>query len=58
MPNIIETAEAILACCALGAVFESQHYGVGMIQLKESLKSFDPYLIITASCSIDQEGIH
>lgn len=58
MPNIVQAVEAMLACSALGIVFEFMIYGMGTMQLSSSLKELHPKLIITASCTIESDGIH
>lgn len=58
MPNIVEAVEVVLACTAIGAVFEFQHYGVGVLAISKNLKEFSPDLIITSSCSIEADGIN
>lgn len=58
MPNILQAAEAVLACSALGILFEFNYYGLGTISLSNTIKELNPKLIITASCTVESDGIH
>ena len=58
MPNIVEAVEIVLACSVIGACFEFQHYGLGVLAIKKNLIEFNPDLIVTSSCSIEADGIN
>ena len=57
LPNTIESVCTILACGVLGAVFDFHYYGVGINDIARSLKTTDPMLIVTTSCTIEADGI-
>lgn len=58
MPNTLQAAEAVLACSALGCVFEFVFYGLGTMSLSNTIKELEPKLIITSSCTVESDGIH
>ncbi len=47
MPSIVEAAESVLSCMALGLPFEFIPYRLGVSVLENSLKTLNPKLIIT-----------
>ncbi len=57
MPNVIDAVEVVLACSVIGAVFEFQNYGLGVISITKNLLEFNPNLIVTSSCSVEEDGI-
>lgn len=57
LPNMIESVCTILACGAIGATFDFHYYGVGVDDIVRSLKTTDPILIVTTSCTLEGDGI-
>ncbi len=47
MPSVVEAAEAVLSCMALGLPFEFIPYRLGVSVLENSMKTINPKAVIT-----------
>jgi acyl-coenzyme A synthetase/AMP-(fatty) acid ligase len=47
MPSIVEAAETVLSCMALGLPFEFIPYRLGVSVLESSLRNLNPKVIVT-----------
>lgn len=47
----------MLACMARGVIFEYLFYGLGVNKIEDTIWKIQPKLIITASCTIETDGL-